>query len=179
LNITNCWRNGTDGEKGGGMKWYAPDQPGYIPLAINPVTKAKEANYNECMGFVDFPATSDCSASYPTNARVCRCTATAPAPAPPPPGQAVVYTTVVWAYVWNTSDVAAGQPQHTHSTDAAVAMQVAAELGAAALLTPTQEDAVVDRVLQQDAGVIALLVGFAAPGAHPAVVRHLTRHMDW
>ena len=44
LNISNCLKNSTPD----GMTWYAPDQPGYIPLAVNPSTGAKEVNYKQC-----------------------------------------------------------------------------------------------------------------------------------
>merc|ERR1719231_728656 len=86
------------------MKWWASDQPGYIPLAVNPATGAAEPNYKQCVGFVGFPTASDCDAKFPTNARVCRCTANVPpAPSPGPAATTVTYSTLVWAYVWDNT----------------------------------------------------------------------------
>ena len=184
LNVSNCWRNGTaGGHANTGMKWYAPDQPGYIPGKNNPATGAPEPNYNECMGFVGFPAVSKCDASFPSTARVCRCTVVDPGPAPappaPPPGPEVVYTTLVWAYVWDTGDAVAAATADSQHSEAAVAMHVVATLADAGLVTELQEDAIVDKILKQDAAVISLLAGFSSAEQQPRLVRHLARHMGW
>ena len=179
LNVTNCWTNGTEGNTKVGMEWYAFDQPCYVPDKSDP-------NYNECMGFVGFPAVAHCDASYPASARVCRCTvedpgpAPAPPPAPPAPRSAeVVYTTVVWAYVWDSADAVASAAASSQQSDAAVAMHTVAALAGAGMLTTEQEDGIVDAVLSQDASIISLLAGYSSVEQQARLVRHLRRRMGW
>ena len=94
LNISNM--NATKCAKC--VKWWAPDQPNYC--------SGKDEWTGCCVGFVDYPKVSKCSASFPTVERVCRCTATIP-PTPPPapspgPTTDIEYSTLVWLYEWPT-----------------------------------------------------------------------------
>jgi len=177
LNVTSCWTNGTEGNAKVGMKWYAADQPCYVPDKEDP-------NYNECMGFVGFPAVANCAAAYPASARVCRCTVEdpgpAPAPPPPPPGSTdVVYTTLVWAYVWDSADAIASAAAASQQSDAAVAMLTVAALADAGMLTADQEDSVVDAILRHDVSTISLLAGYSSVDQQARLARHLRRRMGW
>eukprot|EP00040_Diaphanoeca_grandis_P021192 m.112903 g.112903 ORF g.112903 m.112903 type:complete len:595 (+) comp28226_c0_seq2:35-1819(+) len=174
LGISDCWKNGTSGGKHEGMQWFAPDQPGYIPLPVDNQTHGKEPNYRECMGFVGYPPISNCEASYPTNARVCHCTATIPPPPPPPPPVPVTYNTVVWLYEWDAADVHEGGQQGRNEKTSA--LTVISNLVHSNLITQAEEDALVDRILgTHDEGLLALLNGFANVDHHVRLVKHLRR----
>ena len=136
------------------------------------------------MGFVGFPAVANCAAAFPASARVCRCTVEDPGPAPPPPppppgSTDVVYTTLVWAYVWDSADAIASAAAASQQSDAAVAMLTVAALADAGMLTADQEDSVVDAILRHDVSTISLLAGYSSVDQQARLARHLRRRMGW
>eukprot|EP00937_MAST-01D_sp_MAST-1D-sp2_P006755 g6755.t1 len=190
LNVSDCWRNASTRGGGNPEQWWAPDQPNYVSGAFNNQSGKPEPNYRQCLGFVGYPAESDCAASFPTARRVCHCVRNKPptpppTPAPPAPAPGADYDLLVWAYEWpagsggegsGAEGAGAEKQRQEQVQEQARALRLVGRLAAAGALAESEEDALVDaitgpgalRLTALAAALEAAVAGEAGAGAWSA-----------